>query len=96
MRRKNEIRIKDAIEEYLKKSKLKPKLDEVKLREAWEGHMGKAIANYTNKIYLKDRKLFINLSSSVLRDQLSYSKSKIIEMLNREVGEEIIDEVILK
>ncbi|MCB9425664.1 MAG: DUF721 domain-containing protein [Flavobacteriales bacterium] len=45
---------------------------------------------------LKKDKLFISLSSSIVRDQLSYGKSKIIAMLNEALGKEVVKEIILR
>lgn len=91
----SEIKLKDAIKAFIKVSPLKPKLDEAAIIVSWEKLMGKAIAKYTTKIYVKDRKLFVKLSSSVLREELMYGKSKIIKMMNDAVGEKVIEDVII-
>jgi hypothetical protein len=38
----------------------------------------------------------VQLSSSVLREELSYGKEKIINMLNEELGKTIIKKLILR
>lgn len=95
MSRNNEKVLKDAIEEMLSVYKLKGKLNEVKVIGAWEKVMGKMVANRTTDIYISGRKLFVKLNSSVLREELSYGKEKIVKLLNDEAQEKVIDEVIL-
>ncbi len=57
--------------------------------------MGKTIANRTDAIFFKESKLIVKLNSSVLREELSFSKNKIIQLLNDDIGEEVVKEVIL-
>ena len=95
MSRGNEKILKDAIEEMLSEYRLKGKLLEVQVIGSWEKIMGKMIANRTTDIYISSRKLFVRLNSSVLREELSYGKEKIVSLLNTEAGEKVIDEIVL-
>ena len=52
--------------------------------------MGNGVNNYTTNILLKQETLYVQLSSSVLREELSYGKEKIITMLNEHLGKELI------
>jgi hypothetical protein len=58
--------------------------------------MGPAIEKYTTAIKLQNETLFVQLSSSVLREELSYGKEKIINMLNRELGKDLIKKLVLR
>ena len=58
--------------------------------------MGNGVNNYTTDVKLERDTLYIQLSSSVLREELSYGKEKIIKMLNDELGKEIIKKLILR
>lgn len=93
---KDEITLKSAINRLLKAYGLEEKMNETKIIIAWEKVMGKVIANYTNNIKIKDKKLIIELKSSALREELSYAKEKIIDTLNKEVGKKVINGIILK
>ena len=93
MRKSNDQPIKDVIGEILDTYKLKGKLDEVNLRNCWEKLMGKAVANRTKSISLKDGLLTIQVTSAPLSQELHFATAKIISVLNREIGEEIIREV---
>lgn len=96
MRKSNEQSLKNVIEDLVEAYRLKGKLNEMKIINSWEKLMGKMIANRTSKIYIINKKLFLHIDSAPLRQELSYSKSKILEIVNREAGENFIDEVILK
>jgi len=58
--------------------------------------MGNGVNNYTTAIQLERETLYIQLSSSVLREELSYGKEKIIRMLNESLGKEIIKKLVLR
>lgn len=92
----NEISIGDALKQFLNNSRLKTKLHEVRIQECWEKIMGKTISRYTDSIQLIEGKLVIATAIAPLKQELSYSKSKIIQLLNEEFGEEVVKEVIVK
>ena len=75
---------------------LKPKLHQIKVRSAWEKMMGPGITNYTTDIRLKKNTLFIHISSASLRQELTYGKDKIKKILNEEIGENFIEEVVIR
>ena len=94
MHEKNDWTLKEAINELLKQYQIRGKLKEVNIVEHWEKIMGKVIAKHTLKVYISKKKLYVALDSAALKQELSYSKHKIIEVLNREADENIIEEVI--
>ena len=96
MRKKNSQKIGDVIHEYLKALKIDDKLKEVQLIKSWDDVVGKTIARSTTNIYIKNRKLFISLNSSVIRNELFMLREGLLKALNDKVGEKIIDEIILK
>ena len=97
-RRKNEeMKLGDLLKNFVDENKLDKKgLDEVKIREVWNNQMGPAIKKYTTNIKLKNDVLYVQLSSSVLREELSYGREKIVRILNEEMGKELINKLILR
>ena len=91
-----EHNIKDVLKQFLKTYRLEEKLVGVKVRTSWEKLMGHTIAAHTVDIAIKQRKLYISFDSPALRTELSYAKDKVRKMLNEELGEDMIDEVILR
>jgi len=96
-KRNNEnLSISDALKEFVKTNKLEKGLNKVNVAEAWANLMGNGVNNYTTAVSLERDTLYIQLSSSVLREELSYGKEKIISMLNEELGKKIIKKLILR
>jgi len=96
MRKKNTQKLDEVIKEYLKALKIDDKLKEVQLIKSWDDVVGKTIAKSTSNIYIKNRKLFVQLNSSVIRNELFMLRDGLKKALNDKAGEEIIDEIILK
>lgn len=86
----------NVLKDFIKDNKLESGLDKVGVKEAWHGVMGKAISKYTTNVMLERDTLYIQLSSSVLREELSYGKEKIIKLLNEELGKDLISKLILR
>lgn len=88
--------IEDILKEFVSTNNLQNGLDKVNVREAWVNLMGNGVNNYTTAIELKHETLYVQLSSSVLREELSYGKEKIIAMLNEAIGKEVIKSLVLR
>ncbi|RKE92316.1 DUF721 domain-containing protein [Ichthyenterobacterium magnum] len=88
--------ISDILKEFVDANKLQKGLDKVNVREAWSTMMGNGVNNYTTNIQLERETLYVQLSSSVLREELSYGKDKIIAMLNEAIGKEVIKKLVLR
>jgi len=88
--------MKEALSAFIQKNKLQGGMDKVDTRTAWANLMGNGVNNYTTAIELKNDTLFVSLSSSVLREELSLGKSKIIKMLNEELGKELVKKLVLR
>lgn len=86
----------DALKGFIDANRLQKGLDKVSIEEAWHKVMGNAISKYTTAIKLDRDTLHIQLSSSVLREELSYGKTKIISMINEEMGKQIITKLMLR
>ena len=94
MSRTNDKSLKDAIEQMLKVYKLKRRFDETSLVALWPEMMGTAIANRTKLIYVRDRKLFVKLESSVIKNELMMIRTQIVDKMNERAGEKVIDEIV--
>ncbi len=96
-KRHNEhISLRNALKDFVKTNKLQRGLDKIKVHDAWVKLMGNGVNSYTTSIQLHHDTLYIELSSSVLREELSYGKEKIITMLNEDLGKEVIKKLILR
>lgn len=97
MKREFEIKkVNSILNNLIENSSLKEGLNNAKIQTIWKKTMGDNINSYTSEITLRKHTLYINLSSSVLREELSYGKEKIIKLLNEELNAEIIRKIILR
>jgi len=96
VRRKNTESLRDVVRQVLKEQHLDEKLNDKHIIEAWSVVLGKNISNYTTNLEIKNRTLYVSLSSSVLRHDLFLSRHEIKSALNRHVGKEVIREIIFK
>ena len=77
-------------------NKLNSGLNNIKVQNLWREVMGNNVNSYTNEIVLKKNTLYINLNSSVLRQELSFGKQKIVDLLNKELGKTVIKKIVLR
>ncbi|WP_372973874.1 DUF721 domain-containing protein [Muriicola sp.] len=96
VRKKNNLSLGEALQDFISSNKLQKGLDKVHVRESWVNLMGNGVNNYTTGIELREDTLYVSLSSSVLREELSLGKSKIIDLLNEELGREVVRKIILR
>ena len=92
----NESPIGDVLREFIQTNNLQKGMDKIDVREAWKNLMGNGVNNYTREIMLKGTTLYVELTSAVLREELSYGKEKINKMLNDELKREVITNIVLR
>ncbi|MCH2197790.1 MAG: DUF721 domain-containing protein [Flavobacteriales bacterium] len=92
-RKSNEQSLGDVIQDMLKAYRLEGKMQELDVREAWKKAMGEGVASHTKDIRLRGKTLIIYMDSGVMKQEFSYGKSRIIEIINEAMGREIIDKV---
>lgn len=96
MEDKNQHKLGDLLKAMLKSYRLEDKYDQVDLEQNWENLMGTLISNHTKRLKIHNKKLFIELDSPVIRQELSYGKNLIIEKVNEFAGQELIKDVVLR
>lgn len=86
----------DAIQQFLKASRIKGDIQALQIEEVWEKIMGKTIAKYTDNIKIINKTLFITTNVAPLKQELSFQKEKIKLRINEALGTNDIHEVIIK
>jgi len=89
------ISLSDALGEFVDKNKLQKGIDKVDVSAAWFS-LNPAFKTYTSSLRFDRDTLFINLSSSVFREELSYGKDQILKRLNESLGREVIKKIVLR
>ncbi|MGF1584235.1 MAG: DUF721 domain-containing protein [Bacteroidales bacterium] len=96
MRKSNTQKIGEVISDYLKDLRIDKKVLETRLINSWPSIVGPTIARQTDKVYIRNGVFYIHISSPVLRNELSYMKSRIADVLNEKAGERVIVRVVLR
>ncbi len=87
----------DLLQNFVKDNRrLEHGLNELNIQEVWNSEMGPAIKKYTTNIKLSRETLYVQLNNSVLREELSYGKPKIIKMLNEALKKDLIKKLVLR
>ncbi|MBG6128923.1 hypothetical protein IWQ47_000384 [Aquimarina sp. EL_43] len=86
----------EVLKSFVSDNNLQKGLDKVAVRDVWEKIMGPAITKYTRNIKLERETVYVELTSSVLREELSYGRQKIIDNLNDELGKVLVKKLVLR
>ncbi len=96
MKRKEVAKIDTLLHEFVKGNKLEKGLAEYRLMKSWKDLLGITVAKKTKSLHIHNRKLFVTLHSSVVRNELNMIKDSLIPRLNEAAGMDVIDDVVLK
>lgn len=96
MRRSNTQSLSEVLKDFKKATQIERKLKEVDVVQSWEKLLGKTIAHYTKNIYIRNKVLYVEISSSVVKNELFMMREEIKRKINEKEGEEIIRTIIFK
>lgn len=86
----------EALSLLLEKSRWKPKVHELRLRQEWEAIVGKTIAKYTRNLSLTDQKLTVYTDIAPLKHELQLGKDQLIAKINAHLQERVVADIIVK
>jgi predicted nucleic acid-binding Zn ribbon protein len=86
----------EAIQQFLKQSRLKGNIQALQIEELWEKIMGKTIARYTDNIKIVNQTLIITTNVAPLKQELTYQKEKIKLRVNEALGSNDIQDVVIQ
>jgi hypothetical protein len=93
----NELRIKDLIESVLHDDhKLNKGFTDAQIIAAWKKAVGEYVAQHTDKLFVRNQTLYVNVSNSILRQELHYQRSQICYTINGLLKKQLIKEIVLK
>lgn len=96
MRKSQTRKIDAVIREFLNEANLDKKLKEVHLVSEWEALMGKMVSARTRHIYIRNRTLFVHVTSPVLKNELIMMRNDIIQRLNELAGENLVEQLVVR
>ena len=92
----NERPLRDVLQEILKSYRLEDHLDETSLIESWEKVTGKMISAHTSNLFISNKVLYVTVDSAALRQELLYRKEKLLDLLNKPAGKEVIRDIVFR
>ena len=95
MKRTNTVSIAQVVAELFGEYKIGGKIGEARIIAAWPELLG-PLAQSTDELYIKNKVLFVKLSSSVIRNELSMMRSNLLQRLNEKVGQEVITDIVFR
>ena len=96
MKRNSECTVNEAISEFLVKNQLEEGVAKYQIAGIWAQTVGSAIARYTKRTELNNKKLTVYTSSPIVRKELMMLKTEIIEQINKKIGQDLVKEVEIK
>ncbi len=93
---RNPQRVGSVLEETLKKMSLERKLKEYEVWNVWNSVVGEPVFRHAQPDFMRNRILFVKVSSSPWMQQLSYMGKGIVEALNKRLGAPVIEEIRFK
>lgn len=94
MKRNNTEKLGDVIMQLLRQEGLETPLNQYRLIDSWKDVVGPVIFRHTTNIYIKNQTLYVQLSSSVIRQELQMGRELLIKKLNSRVGAQVITNII--
>jgi predicted nucleic acid-binding Zn ribbon protein len=86
----------DILPALLEKLGLTRGVKEHEILERWAEIVGPKIAEVSSAERIRDGKLWVVVSHPAWRNELNFMKRDLIEKINRELGEEIVREIIFR
>lgn len=96
MRKKGVSSLEDLLKKMSNRPKLKKKLDGVEALDQLDEILGNNLKKYVTDKYFKNGVIYICLSSSVLRNELSMQKQGLISSVNQSIGKKLVKDIVLK
>ncbi len=93
-RKKDITPLKEAFEELLQAYKLKDRFNERKVISAWGELMGKSISKRTSQLYVREKILYVKLTSGPIKKELMMNKSKVLQIIGERFGNETIKDIV--
>lgn len=85
----------DIINESLQRDGLDTAMAEQRALYMWPEIVGPGVNRYTTRRYVDHGVMHVYLSSAVLKNELSFHKTSLVEQLNRAAGSNVISQIVL-
>lgn len=87
MRRQKAESLGQAIQKWIDSNSFRPQLRDARVCGEWPQIAGERLAQATTSIRIRDKVLYVKLSSGLAQHELQMLRPKLIERINSEYGE---------
>ena len=97
MKRKNTQSIGEILRDFFEdNTEMYEKILEIRVKLAWGDVLEPMVMNYTRNIYVRDRVLYVSLTSSVLRSELTLCRERLVKSLNEYAKANVITDLVIR
>ena len=96
MKNKKVDSIKTILGRFIKDQNFEENLNKLEILNKLDIILGKSLNKYVKEKYFSKGIIYLKLSSSVLRNELSYKKQELIDNINKHMSEKIVEDIIFK
>ena len=96
MKRNDAEQIGEMIRKFFRQNALEAPLYEYRLIHGLKYVVGTAINKYSSNLYINNQILYVHLTSSVLRQELMMGRDLLVKNLNKQVGAQVIVNIIFR
>ena len=93
MKKTHTEQIGNLLRRYLREEGIETPLNQHRLINAWADVMGQGILQYTGERFIKGQTLYVQIRSSVLKQDLMMSRAMIVRRLNEHVKAQVITDI---
>ena len=86
----------ELIATVIKERGFRQKVDEVEAIETWMNVAGPRVQGLTKRVWVEKNKLFVQITSSVWRNELHLQRGLWKKRLNDKLGRQVIREIIFR
>jgi predicted nucleic acid-binding Zn ribbon protein len=92
-RKHNNEPLKDLIHEFLKRNGLARKFNELDVVRCYHEEVGPLISKHTRYAFVRGRVLVVQPDAAVIKTELLFARSALVDAINRKMGEAVLDEM---
>jgi len=96
MKKHNDQPINDVLKGMMKKGPLRSGYYDAKIRKIWAEKLGTLVIQHTSSIFFAKGTIYLKISSAPLRQELFMGRSTLVDKFNKELGENLVKEIILQ
>lgn len=93
MERQTPQSVGDVLRNLLEDTSLQTRMEELKAADLWSKIVGESISSQTSKPSVKNGTMQIGVPNAALRNELYINRSRLIEIINQNLGKKIIIEI---